>query len=104
MGREQELELYWEIYKGASPHDLQIANKRFMVVNQFLRGESYSQIGISQRTIRSWVERYRDAEKRFNDGYVGLIPIKRKSGNRIKYKERNIIEQIINIRIIIHIR
>ena len=65
----------------ATEADLQLANKRLEVVRQHLFGDSPStEAPIPGRTLRRWLSAYQAAERRWDTGYVGLLP-KRRPGN-----------------------
>jgi transposase InsO family protein len=64
----------------ASERDLQIANRRLSILHahkQDMEGHR-----VSERTLRFWAARYREAERLHGDGYVGLLPDTARRGNR----------------------
>ncbi len=64
----------------ASEHDLRVANRRLSVLHthkQDMEGHH-----VSERTLRFWAARYREAERLHGDGYVGLLPDTARRGNR----------------------
>ena len=63
----------------ASKEDLAMANRRYAIINSEIPREPIPE---SDRTIYWWRERYRIAEARFGNGYAGLLPKFRNSGNR----------------------
>ncbi|KOP79888.1 hypothetical protein AMS60_16195 [Bacillus sp. FJAT-21945] len=76
----------------ASEDDYRIANKRLRFVKIYIDNgskEFNSNTSPKLRTVREWVSKYRNAEKLFGNGYVGLLPNDKKKGNR---KERFSIE------------
>ncbi|MDP7979709.1 TnsA endonuclease N-terminal domain-containing protein [Bacillus sp. WLY-B-L8] len=66
----------------ASPEDLEKANQRLEIVQKALQKEKFQDIGVTDRTVRTWLKNYRDAEELFGNGYVGLLPNYKKKGNR----------------------
>jgi putative transposase len=68
----------------ADPKDLEKANRRFDEIRPFLSNEAnYQHLTPSDaRRIRRWKAAYRDAERRYGNGYVGLLPRYHFSGNR----------------------
>ncbi|MFG0215289.1 TnsA endonuclease N-terminal domain-containing protein [Brevibacillus porteri] len=66
-----------ELMRGASLKDLQVANYRYELIQPYIVN------GTSQdRTIRNWLKKFRDAEKLYGNGYVGLLPCTKQQGNR----------------------
>jgi len=64
----------------ASPEDFIIANKRLKIIEPFLE---CSKKGLKKtRTIRLWIRKYREAERIYGYGYVGLLSKIRERGNR----------------------
>ena len=66
-----------EVLRAASAADLEVANRRFAVLQDTDRASEES-----RRTLRRWRQLYRSAEVRFGSGYIGLIPRVSASGNR----------------------
>ncbi|OUA85950.1 transposase [Bacillus thuringiensis serovar leesis] len=66
----------------ASPEDLEKANQRLEIVQKALQKEKLQDIGVTDRTVRTWLKNYRDAEEVFGNGYIGLLPNYKKKGNR----------------------
>lgn len=67
----------------ASEADHKIATERFNYVSRILNGEKYKSITeVSERTLRRWVRHYKDAEKKYNNGYIGLLTKNKVKGNR----------------------
>ncbi|MDM5230201.1 TnsA endonuclease N-terminal domain-containing protein [Lysinibacillus pakistanensis] len=71
-----------KIISQANEKDLEDANKKFDTVTKYIKGEELEAINVSERTIRNWVKSYKDAEELYGIGYVGLIPQKKKRGNK----------------------
>ncbi len=70
------------ILMGASPRDLQEANRRYRIIEAQLKGQASYVTGVPARTQRAWKARYRQAKQAWGCGYVGLIPQQPKRGNR----------------------
>jgi len=66
----------------AGPAALEVANRRFRLVEAYQQRQREFYEGIPPRTIRSWAARFRDAEARFGCGYIGLLPDTHARGNR----------------------
>jgi putative transposase len=71
-----------EILHQASPEDLQVANERYRIIAPVLNGHKEPAEAVSERTWRRWVQRYRQAEQSWGCGYIGLIPLRSRRGNR----------------------
>jgi putative transposase len=80
-----------KIISQATESDLSIANERYEVVIKYLNGEKIELGNVTDRTVRNWVRKYKDAEVLHGNGYVGLLPDIKKRGNR---KEKLPIETI----------
>lgn len=65
----------------ASPVDLREANERYHAVLATLAGETPTTT-MSARTLRHYLRRYREAESIFGSGYLGLITLRARKGNR----------------------
>lgn len=63
---------------GAGEEDLRLANARWQIIRDHLQGNSPTTL--PRRTLRRWLSSYRDAERLWSSGYVGLLP-KRRPGN-----------------------
>jgi len=68
----------------ASKRDLEIALARYHAIEPLLRGEPPKTSDISERTLYNWLGSYRDAERLYGIGLLGLIPDYGKRGNRTK--------------------
>jgi putative transposase len=72
-----------ELLSKAGEDDLKVANHRFEVVRRHLNGEPYLEAApVPERTLRLWVSKYKEAEKQYGSGYLGLIPRSSQRGNR----------------------
>jgi transposase InsO family protein len=54
------------------------------MVLPYLYGKSSKDKVIAKSTIYRWISQYKRAEELFNCGYIGLLPEKKKRGNRIR--------------------
>lgn len=68
----------------ASEADLKEAVKRYEALRPILRGDSSSGQAVPERTLRDWAAKYRAAELRYGTGFVGLLPLTGKKGNRTR--------------------
>ena len=73
-----------ELLARASPDDLQEANRRYAIIAPRLTGEPAAEETTPARTIRDWLARWRAAEQVYGCGYVGLLPRRWASGNRLR--------------------
>lgn len=71
-----------EILQQASPEDLHTANQRYQIIAPVLNGHKEPVQTVPERTWRRWVQRYRQAEQSWGCGYIGLIPLRSRRGNR----------------------
>lgn len=74
-----------EVLEGSSPKEREVALARYEAIRPVLLGECRAEEvpGVARRTLYSWIRAYRDAERDFNCGYVGLVPQFGLRGNRI---------------------
>ncbi len=75
----------------ASVDDLQEANRRYGAILPYLCGENSKDKVIAKSTIYRWISQYKKAEELFNCGYIGLLPEKKKRGNRIRKLPQEVI-------------
>ena len=66
----------------AGPDALEVANRRFRLVEAYQQHQQAFYEGTPPRTIRDWLARFRDAEARWGCGYIGLLPNTKARGNR----------------------
>ena len=66
----------------AGPDALEVANRRFRLVEAYQQHKQEFYEGTPPRTIRDWVARFRDAEASCGCGYIGLLPKTKARGNR----------------------
>ena len=71
-----------QLLREASPEALATANQRWHLVSAYLERRREEVEGYSPRTLRAWVARLREAEVKYQCGYVGLLPKTAKRGNR----------------------
>ncbi|ACB85552.1 TnsA endonuclease N-terminal domain-containing protein [Natranaerobius thermophilus] len=86
-----------EILSKASPEAMEIATKRYEEIVPILNGKNPN-TDTPPRTLRNWVSNYREAEKVFGNGYVGLLPRHKDKGNKmpqIHQRTRELMEEII---------
>lgn len=75
----------------ANVDDLQEANRRYGAILPYLCGENSKDKVIAKSTIYRWISQYKKAEELFNCGYIGLLPEKKKRGNRIRKLPQEVI-------------
>ncbi|WP_342559806.1 TnsA endonuclease N-terminal domain-containing protein [Psychrobacillus sp. FSL W7-1457] len=66
----------------ANETDLIETNKKYEIVVKYLNKEKIEFINVTDRTLRNWVKKYKDAEEIYGNGFVGLLPQTKKRGNR----------------------
>ncbi len=74
-----------EILKNASPFQLENANFKYSLIRAYRNGdtEKYKD-EVTERTIQNWLRKYKAAEKKYGNGFIGLISEENKKGNRVK--------------------
>lgn len=78
----------FELIKGASEKDLEVANMRYNALMSFLNGD-VDNLPVSERQMRTWRSQYQAAERKFGFGLFGLLPNNKNKGNRAeRYPER----------------
>ena len=66
--------------KEANPEDFKIANERMKRIEPFLQERSD---GLKKtRSVRGWIKKYKEAERAYGYGYIGLLSKIRERGNR----------------------
>lgn len=60
-----------QILRRARPEDIEVANRRYEAIEPYL---DENPPAYPPRSIRRWRDSYREAEKIYGNGYVGLIP------------------------------
>lgn len=88
-----------EIINKADSEHLKVANDRNKVIQAFFKGDNYEKYGITNGTIRHWVKKYREAEKEYKVGFIGLIPSTRKSYDLKNKTSLNLLSYKTNLRI-----
>ncbi len=71
-----------ELLARASPADFEEANRRYGLISPGLAGQPIREAGVPLRTIRHWLSKWREAQRLYHCGYVGLLPQRSQSGNR----------------------
>lgn len=69
----------------ASEQELKEANYRYKIILPILEGskpKDIKNVGVTTRTVRNWLNEYRQAEQQYGSGFIGLIPRTEKRGNR----------------------
>lgn len=82
----------------ANEKDLGTANKRYEIVMKVLNDNEVKTEGVTQRTIRNWIKKYKDAEEMYGNGFVGLLPKTKDKGNRnakLPKETKDLMEQMI---------
>lgn len=73
-----------EFLINASEKDLSIANTRYQIIKAIESGGDIKEYGISTRTLRDWMSKYRFAEQSYGWGYIGLLPLNKEKGNKLR--------------------
>ncbi|OHX42884.1 Mu transposase C-terminal domain-containing protein [Cytobacillus oceanisediminis] len=68
--------------ENASPSELEEANRKYNILISALNGESLEELNVKPRTFRDWKKKFREAEIKLGNGYVGLLPARHNQGNR----------------------
>ena len=87
----------WEYFSSASPKDLAEANRRYSILEPYLKESlSLQNSDTPKRTIRYWKSKYKRAEQEYGCGFLGLIP-QNKGNNTSRYSEEDLafVDQII---------
>jgi putative transposase len=71
-----------EFLDRAGPGDLKEANRRYETIRPYLTKDKTADPGSPSRTIYRWLASYRQAERIYGNGYVGLLPRTSERGNR----------------------
>lgn len=78
----------------ASPKDLEEANHRYRSIEPILLGQPLDNSTISERTLRDWLSKYRQAQQKCGYGYIGLLSCSNKKGNRNRKLPQQTLELI----------
>lgn len=81
-----------DIILNASPKSLEEANLKYNILQSHWNGISLDELKVSTRTFRDWVKKYKDAQSKFGNGFVGLINKRNNQGNRERKLSPEIIE------------
>lgn len=87
-----------ERFAASSPSDLAQANYRSELVRAYLSGKlSPGTVPVPARTFYRWVDRYRQAQKTWGNGYAGLLPQERVGNQRDKLSSatRSLLDEFI---------
>lgn len=68
----------------AGPEDLKVANQRYQIIKPVLGEGSPKDSATPSRTIYDWIRKYRQAQRLYRCGFVGLLPRWHRCGNRVK--------------------
>lgn len=82
----------------ADKKDYQEANRKYGIVRAHMNGELLpANAIISERTLRDWTAKYRNAQEAYGNGYVGLLPCKRigNTKDRLPSPSRELINEFI---------
>jgi transposase InsO family protein len=79
-----------DFYRSASLDDLAEAAKRSKILDLIDVDDQNS--GVSERTLRYWRQRQREAELKYNDPIIGLVPKISARGNRRRKLDGRVIE------------
>ncbi|MDQ0186943.1 DDE-type integrase/transposase/recombinase [Cytobacillus kochii] len=90
--KEIDDEAIVDILNTVDENDYKIANYRYRFVKAYLQGELKESVDPKIRTIRHWVSQFKQAEKIFGNGYIGLLPSSKSKGNRNKRINQNVVE------------
>lgn len=71
-----------KIWDAASPANLKEANRKFNIVQAYFQKNTDIYKNIKPRTLRRWVQLFREGELEYGCGYVGLLPRTASQGNR----------------------
>lgn len=88
-----------ELIVQASEEDLKIANRRYSIIEKYIDEGVIESDSVTERTIRNWVKKYRDAEELYSNGFVGLLPQMKKRGNRegkLPLETKTLMERMIS--------
>lgn len=85
------------LLEGASRRDIEEANQRYQILKEFRSGKFSS--NYSERTLRRWEKSFKEAQKLYGNGFLGLLPKKKNRGNRvpkIESKVETLIKEVIS--------
>lgn len=85
------------ILMAASPEDFEMANTRLAKIMPFIQGNGESKD--KNRTIRYWLKKYKDNERAYSYGYIGLLCRAKERGNRkekIPSRAKQIMAEVID--------
>ncbi len=76
----------------ADEEDIREALRKYEYVKRALNGEPFNDIPIKKRTLYRWVKRYKDAEKVYGFGLVGLYSNTHLKGNRKRKLDLEVVD------------
>jgi len=82
VGADETLKEVLRLMHEAGPEGMEVANRRYHAIESELNGGAPAMNGVSARTKRRYKRLYRDAERRYGNGYIGLLPRGKERGNR----------------------
>lgn len=65
----------------ANTQDRQEGIERYRLLQRYLLGETPEQVDVPYSTLRDWVVKYAQAERKYGHGYIGLLTRYQRSGN-----------------------
>ncbi|MEH2158872.1 TnsA endonuclease N-terminal domain-containing protein [Nostoc sp.] len=78
----------WEYFLKASPNALEEANRRYQAISPYLQGKTPTTETVSERTLRAWKAKFREAKEKYGCGLIGLIDNQQLKGNRtLRYSD-----------------
>jgi transposase InsO family protein len=83
-----------ELYTGANEADLQKANQRYRLLQPYLDGEPIPADTPRRRSLYYWLADYRQAQKQYGYGYLGLLYPDKVKGNRTRKLPPSLLEII----------
>ena len=87
----------FRLVSAAGEHDLKTANERVSVLKRHMEGGANG-VTVPARTLCSWLARYRLANEKYGNGYVGLLPKTGSRGNRkprLPEASRNLLDEFV---------
>ena len=85
------------IFEDASEKDIAEANLRYKIILPILEGgkkPEFTDKEVTPRTVRNYLNSFRQAEQEFGSGYIGLIPQVKDRGNRTKRLSKDLLDDM----------
>ncbi|MED2762091.1 DDE-type integrase/transposase/recombinase [Bacillus thuringiensis] len=79
---DEDEDLKQSILEGASPRDIEEANKRYQILKEFESGSIVDTYSV--KTIKRWKKSFDEAYNLYGNGFLGLISKKKYRGNRME--------------------